>query len=151
LLFLLIPVMVAHLAQNTVPVTYAGVTKQPVVVPHSLTAGDAFVSVVDADSGSLHLLHMSATFSRNNQPVKGAAVTFTYDGYTVTCPNPKTTQGDGAAHCTGDITDANAAPFDIAALPDTYTATITGGPFDGTVAQGSMWKCTGDGSPLPNC
>lgn len=148
-LALLTPVGAAYLAANVVPVTYAGQTQVPVVIPTAHTARDAFVNVVDSSSGSLHLLHMSATFVVNGQNVGGALVTFSYDGHDVACPNPTTTNGQGAAHCTGEVTNDSTA---VDSLPATYTATITGGPFDGMSATGSVTKCTGGGSAgLPAC
>src|SRR5690242_6743301 len=81
LAFVLLPVGLAHLAENTVPVTNAGVTEQPVSIPSPLTLQDAKVNV--AQAGYYQFTNLDATLFVDGSPVQGATVVFLVAGFPV--------------------------------------------------------------------
>src|SRR5690348_1611025 len=74
LVVMLLPVGVAHLAENSVPVTYAGVAEQSITIPRVLVLQDAKVNVAQPDY--YQFTNLKATLTSNGAPVEGTAVVF---------------------------------------------------------------------------
>jgi hypothetical protein len=153
LLVLLIPVGVAHLAQNTVPVTYAGQTE--VSIPSSVSteiaaASNAKVNVAQ-DQDYYQFTNLSATLSFDGGPIEGATMLFTVPGTGSTavpvCSDVTDKHGD--ATCSSDV---RALVAKIGSTPPTqFTVSFAGlGVYGPVQVDQDFQKDTGNGGQVNN-
>ena len=127
-MLLLLPVGLAHLATNSVPVTYAGATEVPIGLPTSVTlvdVGDAKVNVAQENGKDYyHFIDLQAHLASNGQSVNDEPVIFTVGGIAICTGDKQTiTRGQGLATCNDKI------PVDsFTTVPSTFTATFAGDP-----------------------
>lgn len=143
LAFLLLPVGLAHLATNAVPVTYAGVANQPISMPTTLSLEGAKVNVAQDDY--YQFTNLKATLSFNGNPVDGATVAFKVAGVPV-CT--QTTKNNGDAICpSSDQIDRSEFPDSVDPTTFEYVAVVTAGPLAGLQSlPAQLEKQTGAGS-----
>jgi hypothetical protein len=144
---LLLPIGVAHLAQNSVDTSYVGEAEAQVSIAVTLAvdARDAHVNLAqDQGKDYYHFTNLKATLTDAGGAVNGEPIVFTADGV-ILCSAPSdknaTTQGQGLATC-----NAKVAVADFAGVPTTYTATFAGdGALQPSQAVGAL-TATGDGN-----
>src|SRR5690242_14692487 len=89
---MLAPVGVAHLAQNSVPVTHAGAVEQAISVQTQLFTEDAKVNVAqEGGKEYYHFIDLKAVLTYDGQSVNGEPIIFTAGGVTI-CTGSTDTQ-----------------------------------------------------------
>ncbi|MGN6252133.1 MAG: hypothetical protein ACTHNS_10010 [Marmoricola sp.] len=141
----LVPLSVAHLAENALPVTYAGQVEQAVDLsqPVQLSAPTAKVNVAHADT--YQFTNMRAGLTGPSGSVAGATIVFRVADVVV-CTD--TTNNNGEALCSSNEQFDRALfhPTDVDPLTYPYTATFAGyPPLAAATATGSLQKITGNG------
>ncbi len=137
---LLLPIGVAHLAQNSVATSYISESAANVSITSAVTVKDAHVNVAQtAGKGYYRFTDMMATLADGGHGIDGKTVVFTVSGI-VLCA-VKTTGGGHATCETKVAVDQFPKP-----LPSTFTATFAGDPpLEASHAEGSL-TVTGDGN-----
>lgn len=144
LVVMLLPVGLAHLAENAVPVTHAGVTETSVTIARSLTLQDAKVNVAQQDY--YQFTNLKATLTFNGDPVEGATVVFKVADVPV-CTG--VTDKSGVANCPSNDKPARSEFPAGDPLSFTYVAVVSGGPLDGLESSPAhLEKITGGGADL---
>lgn len=143
LVALLVPVGLAHLAQNSLPVTYAGQVMVPTGLTFrtSLSVQAAKVDVAHQDT--YQFTNMKATLTGPSGPVQGATIVFRVADVDV-CTG--TTNHNGEATCSSneqfDRTRFHPTGADPLTYP--YTATFAGDPpLAASTGTGSLQSATG--------
>ncbi len=141
LLMLLAPVGIAHLAENSVPMTRAGVSQQVVTVPTGLTILSGKVNV--AHDGEFQFQTLKARLAFDGGPVSNETLDF-YIGSTKVCS--AVTQGSGKAICSSDRAYRTSEFAGLGSDPLAYPYKVVfagDGSLQASTAVGSVEKETG--------
>ena len=146
---LLVPVGMAHLAQNSVPVTHAGAVEQAISVETQLTLEDAKVNVAqEGGKEYYHFIDLKAVLAYDGQPINDEPIVFTADGVTIctrTTDTQAVTHGQGLATC-----NAKEPVESFSDVPSTFQATFAGDPpLEGSSAEGAL-TVEGDNTGVGN-
>ena len=142
-LMLLVPVGVAHLAENAVPVTHAGVSENAVTIPTGLTILSGKVNV--AHEGQFQFQTLKARLTFDGGPVANETLDF-YIGRTKVCS--AVTQGEGKAICSSDRIFSTSDFAGLGSDPLAYPYRVVFGGDGSLLASttvGSLEKETGTG------
>jgi len=142
LVFLLFPVGLAHLATNSVPVTYAGVMQEEIPSLVQLTIPSGIVNV--AQDGTFKFQTLKATLTVNGDAVGDTPIDF-YIGNELIC-SATTSVGVGKATCSSDqvysSSDFTSLGSDPLQYP--YFAEVSSGSFTGLKSElGHLEKMVG--------
>ena len=141
-----LPVGVAHLAVNAVPVTHAGSVQQPISFATTLVLEDAKVNV--AHAGEYQFLAMRASLSAPSGPIGGATLVFRVAGVTVCTA---TTNNSGHTNCPSSERFPGDAFEPVGADPLTYPYTVAfagSGSLAASTASGHLSATVGNGHAI---
>lgn len=121
LVFMLVPIGVAHLAENTVATSYVSESEATVSITPGLTVKDAHVILSQENGkGYYHFNAMHATLTDGQHGVDGETIVFTVGQYEI-C-RAQTMGGQATCNTKSDVQNFPTP------LPLTFTATFAGDP-----------------------